>query len=194
MTKAHVRKCNAQEVLFVMDYVIHGVAHRAAIKAKYAETTAQVKAPGWVKNSLDGGTKPWVYDAVQAELAKVVKRARKTKDDIIAELENLAFSNMQDVFKINEEGKLEFRLENLTRDQAAALSQMIVDGDKTTIKLVDKRASLVDLGKEYGMFKAQHEVGGPAGGPIEVSDAGRNDLARRVAFMLEVAAREVEAE
>lgn len=183
------RQCNTQETLFVMDFVIHGNAYKAAITAKYAESTAECKAGKWVRNSQDGGTKPWVYDAIQAELAKVIKRARRTKDDIIAELENLGFSNMLDFYKV-EDGKLELDLSKLTREQASALSQVTFDGDKVVIKLVDKKSSLELLGKEFGMFKNQSEFSGPNGEPIEVVE-GR-DLARRVAFMLEKAAREME--
>lgn len=181
---------SAKEKVFVARYAVHSNATKAAREAKYAESTAVGKAPAWVGKSRAKSTKPHVYDAIQIELAKVVRRARKTKDDIIEELENLGFSNMLDFYKQDEDGKLVLDLDNMTREQASALSQMVIDGDKTTIKLVDKKSSLELLGGELGMFKKKHEVSGPDGEPIEVSEG--LELARRVAFMLTKAQKETE--
>lgn len=191
--RAKMIDLNPREVIFVAKYLIDFNACRAAKDAGYAESTALKKAACWVPKDRDKSTKPHVWDAVQAELAKVVERARKTKDDIIAELENLAFSNVLHFYKVNDEtGKLELNLKELTSDQAAALSQVTMDGDKITIKLVDKKSALVDLGKELGMFKNQHEHSGPAGGPIKLDD--KYDLPRRLAFILNSAKRDLDAQ
>lgn len=193
-TRMSDKSPNKQEAIFVAKYIVDFNAYQSAKDAGYAESTALKKAAMWVCEDRDKSTKPWVWDAVQAELAKVVERARKTKDNIIEELENLGFSNMMDFYKAGEDGKLELDLSKLTRDQAAALSQVTFDGDKTTIKLVDKRSSLELLGKHLGMWPNRHELGGPDGGPIEVRDCSRLDVARRIAFALNLGLREAMAE
>jgi hypothetical protein len=71
----------------------------------------------------------------------------------------------------------------LTRDQAAALTEVTVEdfkdgrGEdarnvrKIRFKLADKRAALVDLGKHFGMFRDKIEHMGRDGGPIETREA-----------------------
>lgn len=53
-------------------------------------------------------------------------------------------------------------------DTAAAIAEVKQNtSGGVSIKLHDKRAALVDLGRHLGMFKDKVEVSGPNGGPIE---------------------------
>lgn len=113
-------------------------------------------------------------DNVSARIAEIVARkSEKTQvsqERVVSELAKLGFSNMLDYITIGADGLPFTDFTNLTRDQAAAISELVVeskleigdDGDggkesvpvrKVRFKLADKRAALVDIGKHLGMFK-----------------------------------------
>jgi hypothetical protein len=113
------------------------------------------------------------------------------------ELSKIGFSNMLDYVKV--EGPDAFvDLSTLTRDQAAAIQEVTVEDYKdgrgenardvrrVKVKLSDKRAALVDIGKHLGMFKELHDHSGRDGGPIKVEGRPMSDIeaVRRVAFAL----------
>ena len=125
------------------------------------------------------------------------KRHDITIDRILRELSKIGFSNMLDYMKV--EGPDAFvDLSTLTRDQAAAIQEVTVEDYKdgrgenardvrrVKVKLSDKRAALVDMGKHLGMFKQLHEHSGKDGGPIKIEDRPMSNIeaARRVAFAL----------
>jgi len=119
-------------------------------------------------------------DKVRARLeelqAKAAKRNDITVDRVLGELALLGFSNLEDYFKITSDGEPYVDLSELTREQAAALSDLTVDdyvegrGEdarqvrKVRIKLHDKKGALVELGRYLGLFekdKAPLEIKGP---------------------------------
>jgi phage terminase small subunit len=124
------------------------------------------------------------------------KRHDITMDKVVQELAKIGFSNMLDYMKVQEDGSAYVDLSQLTRDQAAAIGEVTSetyyekDGEdsipvkRTKLKLNDKRAALVDLGKHLGMFKDTVELTGKGGGPIETKDVSDIEKARRIAFML----------
>jgi phage terminase small subunit len=141
-----------------------------------------------------------------AAKADIVERVRElqetvaenvgiTRERVLAELAKIGFSDIRKMFTPT--GSLK-RVEDLDDDAAACLSAIEVvtrkvpGGDEgevehvAKIKLWDKRAALVDIGKDLGMFKERVEHSGPDGGPIEIST---KDAARRIAFILNKGAR-----
>lgn len=122
-----------------------------------------------------------------------------TADRIVRELALLGFSNMLDYIRTTAEGDAYVDLSSLTREQAAAISEVVVEeytegrGDdarnvkRTRFKLSDKRASLVDLGKHLGMFKEIKEVTGKNGAPIQTETTHKidDDSAAKLARLLE---------
>jgi phage terminase small subunit len=78
-----------------------------------------------------------------------------------------------------EDGTAYVDLSNLTREQAAAISEIVteeyVEGrgesaravKRVKFKLADKQAALEKLGKVLGMFRDRHEHSGPNGGAIQ---------------------------
>ncbi len=76
----------------------------------------------------------------------------------------LAFSNMLDYMTVDDDGYGVVDLSKLTRDQAAAISEVVVDQytegkgkearkvKRMRFKLTDKRGPLVDLGRHVGLF------------------------------------------
>lgn len=68
-------------------------------------------------------------------------------------------------------------------DTAAAIVEVSQSKEGTLrIKLADKRAALVDIGRHLGMFVEKHEHTGADGGPIQTEDvSARNLVAERIA-------------
>jgi phage terminase small subunit len=87
-----------------------------------------------------------------------------TADRVIGELARIAFGNAAYLMRVGLDGEVGADLEGCTRDEAAALQEVTVEqlrarrvgkaqrGTRLKIKLADKRAALVDLGKHLGLF------------------------------------------
>jgi phage terminase small subunit len=66
-------------------------------------------------------------------------------------------------------------------------------GQILKFKLASKQAALDSIAKHFGMFVDRQEITGRNGGPIETAVGNADELARRIAFMLQNAAPEVPA-
>jgi hypothetical protein len=126
-----------------------------------------------------------------------VQIAAISKETVLAELAKLAFSNMLDYIEIDADGQPRLDFSALTRDQAAAIHEVVVetrteerdDGSpiiivKSKFKLADKRSPLVDLGKHLGLFKERVEHTGKDDGPIKVKSYTDIEVARLIGRML----------
>lgn len=121
-----------------------------------------------------------------------------TIERVMAELGKLGFANMADYMSVGPDGDPFLDFSALSRDQAAALTEVTVEDFKdgrgedardvrrVKFKLADKRAALVDLAKMLGGYSEKHEHTGKDGGPIEIADT---DLARLIVFQLTKASR-----
>ena len=101
---------------------------------------------------------------------------------VLEELAKIGFANPLDYMKVQEDGTAYVDLKDMTRDQAAAISEIQVDeymegrGEearpvkKVKLKFHDKRAALMDIGKHLGMFREVKVHVGPDGGPIQTSN------------------------
>lgn len=119
----------------------------------------------------------------------VARRHDVTVDRIVRELALLGFANMLDYVRTTDQGDAYVDLSDLTREQAAAISEIIVeeyregggeaarDVKRTRFKLTDKRAALESLGKHLGMFKDIRELTGKNGGPIKTETTVKLDPA-----------------
>jgi phage terminase small subunit len=111
------------------------------------------------------------------ELRERVRQIAEERFDInvekvLRELSLIGFANMLDYVTPQVDGTAFVDLSKLTRNQAAAIQEVTVEGfkegkgettrdvKKVRFKLADKRAALVDLGKHLGMFVERREVGG----------------------------------
>ena len=112
--------------------------------------------------------------------AGIQKRTEITVDRVLNELALLGFANMMDYIKIGTDGDPYIDLSDLTREQAAAISEATVEdytdgrGDdardvrKVKIKFHDKKGALVDIGKHLGMFVDKSEVDVTVKGPLVI--------------------------
>lgn len=143
---------------FVDEYLIDRNATQAAIRAGYSPKTATAIG-------AENLTKPNIQKAIELGEAELAERTKITQDRVMRELEKIGFSNMLDYITITNEGDPVTDFSTLTRDQAAAISEIVVEeytegrGEdarnvkRTKFKLSDKRSALVDMGKHLGMFK-----------------------------------------
>jgi phage terminase small subunit len=158
----------AKQERFVDEYLIDLNATQAAIRSGYSEKTARQLASRLLSD-VD------IQDEITKRRAALSEKKGLTVERIVDEMIKLGFSNMQDYMKVGGDGLPQLDWSGLTRDQAAALSEVTVDTvaghdedengfkrDTTRVKfkLNDKRAALVDLGKHLGMFgdKLEHSL------------------------------------
>jgi phage terminase small subunit len=177
---------NARHERFAQEIAKGETANAAYIKAGYAENDGNAIR-------LKGNER--IASRVAEILAAGAQRAEITQARVLAELGKIGFSDIRKMF--NENGGL-IPIHELDDDAAACLSSIEVVTKKVPggeasevehvakIKVWDKRAALVDIGKHLGMFKESVELTGKDGGPIEVADM---ELARLILFQLAKASK-----
>jgi len=154
---------------FVREYLIDLNAAQAAIRAGYSVNTA--RAIG-----AENLTKPDIQDAIAAAQIERARRTEITSDRVLKELGRIGFADIRRLFDDN--GKLK-HITMLDDEVAASISSVEVDAQKRRklsggeerdeydveatikVKLWDKRAALVDMGRHLGMFtdKVEHSGG-----------------------------------
>jgi phage terminase small subunit len=138
-----------------------------------------------------------VQSRIQELKAQAFEKSQLSVEAVVAELAKLAFSNMLDYVRVDSEGLAAVDLSKLTRDQAAAISEITSeelprgkdeDGEpiriiKTKIKTADKHQSLQTLLKH--MTGVLGEKAGDTNNTLNII-AGKTDLelAREIAFLL----------
>ena len=113
-----------------------------------------------------------IAERIAALRAGRSERTQVDADRVLRELCLLGFSNMMDFMTPQEDGTAFLDFSNMTRDQAAAIQEFVVDeymdgrGEearpvkKTKFKLADKKGALVEIGRHLGMFTAKLKLGG----------------------------------
>ena len=116
---------------------------------------------------------------IQARIAEMKEalsvRTNITQQRVLEELAKIGFSNAGDMVELGSDGKTTVDISKLTSDQKAAISEIQIETDdkgkqRVRVKLHDKRAALMDIGKHLGMFREKIEVTGKDGGAIEVKN------------------------
>lgn len=148
---------------FVAEYLVDKNATQAAIRAGYSAKTAYSQGQRLLKHVE-------VAALIATKAEKQVEKLEITAERVLAELALLGFANMEDYVRIGSDGDPYLDFSTLTREQAAAITEMTVEdfkdgrGDgardvrRVKFKLADKRAALVDLGRHFALFtdKVQH--------------------------------------
>jgi len=100
------------------------------------------------------------------------ERAEIDAERVLRELALIAFANADDYFEWNGGNVTLKNSDEMTREQKAVvseISQTVTEaGGTIRLKLYDKRAALVDLGKHLGIFKDQDGGAGLGAGGIHL--------------------------
>lgn len=146
---------------FVQEYLVDLNATQAAIRAGYSKKTAAAIG-------AENLTKPKIAEAVQNAMAERAKRTEITADKVLQELAKIGFADIRKLFTPG--GSL-LPVSDLDDDAAACLSSIEIttrkvrggDDDEleevSKVKLWDKRAALVDLGRHLKLFTDKVEHG-----------------------------------
>ena len=139
---------------FVEEYLIDLNATQAAIRAGYSPDTAGAIGAENLK-------KPEIKKHIDRAMAERSRRTGVNADRVMMELAKIGFAKITDVVD-PETAKIK---ENAAEEDLAAIQSVKVKptefGIEREIKLYDKRAALVDLGKHLGMFLPDKETEKP---------------------------------
>ena len=148
---------------FCREYVIDFNRTRAYLKAFpkcTSEKTAKTSATRLLK-------KPEINSYILKLLEEQEKRAEKKADDIIAEMEKIAFSNIKDYVEIEGNSVTIKKTKDIPDDKAAAIKSVSETAEGCLkIHLHNKLAALELLGRRFGIFPNKTEHSGPDGKPL----------------------------
>lgn len=164
---------NARHERFAQEYLVDLDAGAAYTRAGYKATgaAAQAAASRLLRDVKGNNGIPERIAALKQERAK---KLAVTQEEVVAELVKVAFANMADFIEVTPEGDAYIDLSGLTREQAAALSEVTVEdyvdgrGDnardvrKVKIKLHSKLSALESLAKHLGVYEADNAQKVPA--------------------------------
>jgi phage terminase small subunit len=161
---------NLRQEKFVQE-VVKGKSAVAAFKA-----AGYAPFPG---NASRLRHKPHVAARIKELFERAAFRAEVTAERVLRELALIGFANMKDYARIGPDGDPYLDFSGLTRDQAAAIVEMIVEDFKdgrgkdardvrrVRFKLADKKGALVDIGRHLGMFRDRTVLENPDGSGME---------------------------
>lgn len=194
---------NAKQSRFVQEYLIDLNATQAAKRAGYSDETAYSQGQRLLKNAE-------IARAVEMAMERRESRTEITQDRVLAELAKIGFADMRKLLrwtgnlpKFDEDeaeksGEVEISVANFVQlfdsddlddDIAACISEISQTREGALkVKLHDKQAALVSIGRHLGMFKERVEHTGKDGGAIEVEQRIRDDadaVTRAIAGLVE---------
>lgn len=154
-----------REQLFIAEFPKDLNATQAAIRAGYSKRSA-----GQIGHRLL--KKDEIQQAIRDELDKHLSEADVTTERVVRELARIGFSNMLDYLSIGRNGEAYVDLSGLTRSQAAAISEYVVedfvdgrgedarDVRRVRFKTAPKHPALETLAKYLGILTDRHELTG----------------------------------
>jgi phage terminase small subunit len=140
---------------FCEEYIVDLNATQAAIRAGYSVRTAEVQGPRLLSNAR-------VRNAIQVAMDARSERTEITADRVLTELAKIGFSDIRRAVRWggSSEGETEGAASvlhlvdsaELDDNTAAAVAEVTQTAQGLRLKLHDKRAALVDIGRHLGMF------------------------------------------
>ncbi|WCA57781.1 terminase small subunit [Agrobacterium tumefaciens] len=176
MAEEWENELTAKQRAFVREYLIDLNATQAAIRAGYSEKTAgQVGA--------ENLKKPEIASAIDAAMKIRADRTDITADRVLRELAKIGFADIRKAIKWqgtlvteedNPDGGDTLVIKNVVTNNVTLVSSDEIDDETAAaiseisqnstggikLKLHDKRAALVDIGKHLGMFTDKIEHSG----------------------------------
>lgn len=152
------------------------VARGMPIGQAYAELYPGDKLPATVAQKASRLHKQPVIQARIVEMKEALSvRTSITQQRVLEELAKIGFVNAGDFVTVDSDGQTTVDISKLTPDQKAAIAELQIDTapdgrQRVKVKLHDKRAALMDIGKHLGMFREKIELTGKDGGAIEVKN------------------------
>lgn len=169
---------------FVREYLIDLNATQAAIRAGYSEKTAY-------SIGEENLRKPEIAAAIEAAMKNRAERTDITADRILKELAKIGFADIRKAIKWqgtlvteedNPDGGDTLVIKNVVTNNVTLISSEEIDDETAAaiseisqnstggikLKLHDKRAALVDMGKHLGMFTEKVQLSGDANNPVHV--------------------------
>lgn len=162
---------------FVAEYLVDLNATQAAIRAGYSARTA-------VKIGSENLRKPDIASAIEAAMADRAARTEITADRVLKELAKIGFSDIRNVVTWGEaiavkdietgevtiaNGVALVAADQLDESVAATIAEVSQTKDGTLkVKLHDKRAALVDIGRHLGMWNDSLKLKGDAENPLTI--------------------------
>lgn len=150
-----------REAAFIRHYLAdpHRIAHTAAIKAGYAESTAKQWASRMLKR-----------ESVREEIARrtlpQIRKLEITAERVLQGLAELAFANVLDFGTVTADGQFRIDLSTMDRVSAGAIASIETEsyfegkGDhaklvtRTKLKMADRRPALEALGRHLKILGA----------------------------------------
>lgn len=177
-------KLTPKQIRFVEEYLIVLNATQAAIRAGYSQHTAKQQGSRLLTNAA-------VRAEIERRTAKVAAKSELTLEKVLVELARIAFSDIRKVVKwgngvvvksgddkVIVNGIAVIPSDQIDDDTAAAIAVVSQSAKGALrVKLHDKRAALVDLGRHLGL-RANALLDPPAKKPpaIDLSKLTRAQL------------------
>jgi phage terminase small subunit len=156
--RSGAREFTPKQQAFIEEYLKDPNATQAALRAGYSSRTAY-------RSGADNLRKPQIRAAIARHREERCERVKVDADWVLHELITLAKANFLDYVDLESGGKVKVDLSKLSRDQAAAVSEVTFDelaggGTRVKFKLVDKLRTLDLLGKHTDVraFLERHSV------------------------------------
>ena len=136
---------------FVEEYLIDLNATQAAIRAGYKPDNAQ-------QMGSENLSKPVISAAIAKAMAERSKRTGINQDRVLHELARIGFAKITDIID-PDTAKI---LPDASEDDLACIQSIKIKtgefGTEREVKLYDKKAALIELGKHLGLFKDRLEL------------------------------------
>ena len=104
-----------------------------------------------------------IENKVNRGIEAAIERYKITEENILSELAKIAFAQSTDVASWGPDGVQIKASSELSEDTRGAIQEVSETrsektGNSVKVKMYDKQAALVNLGKAIGMFTEKHEV------------------------------------
>ena len=144
------KRMNVRQRRFVQEYMLDFNAQRAAARAGYSTNKGSLAGQAHVLMQHQA-----IKEAIKYRQDVAAEKFQLTEDRVIIELMRIAFADMRDYAQIRSGVVTITDTDQLTPEQAAAISEIEQKADGTLkVKLHSKQSALDSLAKHLGLFQS----------------------------------------